>query len=611
MPSQPGRDERPARLPTIKLLHRDNPQFRPMKTFADFLAAAKIENSAGIEKFDTEARRTLDEQLRLGSIAGPLTCNTSKDPDATFKPLPGQPFSWGKLNPVRDVHPIISDQVLTSFGSVPYGRLSPENSPEQFKKNRWCRTTLSLSPASPYIFAETLFDGIQVTIKVLKAADSIATWPDTTHADLPKSGDPQERAINACLDESYPLIAIKGPPGTGKTDLLAEVTLKLAEAGKKVGIVSVSHSAVDNALARIMNIRGGKQTVTVWKHADPELVNSTEVPEKDSTPRPETRKMKETDDTPSIWGAVIASAIHMFRKENKQLVLDFKFGTCDVLLIDEAGQVPAYDAAALSHLAPRMILFGDEDQLPHIAHGHHPPGSHGDSSAMGYLRAILPGHSIALQVSHRMNSAICGLIQRHFYPDVPGLTAGKNANAHLMEGSSRFPALIKDDFPHKHPRLSRSEEEAARVVKWVQRLLKMQAVVEGNEACPMATEDIAILTPFRAHAAAIKSALEKAGIPNLEKLRLGTVDKMQGEGASAVIYSLASSSKDYIAAQTEWLLSSNRWNVALSRAIACAIVVGDMEAHLTAVPKALDGIAAQAMIRGVMEDVAWETCRVE
>ncbi|MFV0417096.1 MAG: hypothetical protein ACK5NG_12130 [Chthoniobacterales bacterium] len=75
--------------------------------------------------------------------------------------------------------------------------------------------------------------------------------------------------------------------------------------------------------------------------------------------------------------------------------------------------------------------------------------------------------------------------------------------------------------------------------------------------------------------------------------------------AAVVIYSLASSSKDYIANQIEWLLSANRWNVAISRAKACAIIVGDIDAHLTAIPKSLNGITTQAKIRKLLEDEGW------
>ena len=72
-----------------------------------------------------------------------------------------------------------------------------------------------------------------------------------------------------------------------------------------------------------------------------------------------------------------------------------------------------------------------------------------------------------------------------------------------------------------------------------------------------------------------------------------------------MIYSLASSSPDYIANQAEWLFSSNRWNVAISRAHACAIVVGDVEAHLNAMPKTLNGIAAQERIRELIYEEVW------
>lgn len=105
---------------------------------------------------------------------------------------------------------------------------------------------------------------------------------------------------------------------------------------------------------------------------------------------------------------------------------------------------------------------------------------------------------------------------------------------------------------------------------------------------------------------AITKTLATTGIADLEKLRIGTVDKMQGQGAAAVIDSMTSTSPDYIANQAEWLFSSNSWKVALSRAHACAIVVGDLEAHLHAEPKSLDGIAAQQEILEVMVDTAWK-----
>ncbi len=55
-------------------------------------------------------------------------------------------------------------------------------------------------------------------------------------------------------------------------------------------------------------------------------------------------------------------------------------------------------------------------------------------------------------------------------------------------------------------------------------------------------------TPYPSQAAGIAKALADAGIHRIN--RVGTVDKLQGQGAALVIYSLAASSPDYIGAQT-------------------------------------------------------------
>lgn len=560
---------------------------KPMKTFKDFLDAARREKAAAREKYDADARLPLDEKLRSGAVAGPLVFSELADGEALFRPHPAVDFDYGKVNPGSTVHVTKYDVIPSLTTSLPKGRLSPETAPNTFKRDPHCRNALNLQPGEVCIFPPVFFDSSSQIIFILEKCCGSDEWPGSQPAAPPAEPgqSARDRAQAACLNEKLPIVWIKGPPGTGKTDLLAEVAVNLASQGKKVGLVAVSHAAVDNALERCRD-----------KTSLPLLIEK----------RGGAGKKNGKKQDPHILGSVTASASYLIKPGGSGGTgLTSKNGKFDVLLLDEAGQIPVFEAAALSLLAPRMILFGDENQLPNICHGQHPRGSYGGSSAMAYIRDVLPGCGCSLEISHRMNSAICGLIQCHFYPDIPGLTPGKNQDSHLLDGVKPFPSLVKDDFPHKHPRLSRCEEEAARVVKWVQCLLRMQVVVDGQPARPMTTHDIAILTPFRAHASAISNALSKAKIPHLDKLRIGTVDKMQGQGAAAVIYSMAASAKDYIAGITEWLFSPNRWNVAISRAMACAIVVGDMEAHFGASPDALDGIAAQQKIRELLQDSAW------
>jgi len=102
---------------------------------------------------------------------------------------------------------------------------------------------------------------------------------------------------------------------------------------------------------------------------------------------------------------------------------------------------------------------------------------------------------------------------------------------------------------------------------------------------------------------ALRAALDARGWSALSKV--GTVDKMQGQGAPVLIYSLAASNPDFISAQNDWIFSTNRWNVALSRAKALTLIIGDIEAHRNASPTNLNGIQAQNKIMAMLDDPAW------
>src|SRR5207247_2483922 len=64
----------------------------------------------------------------------------------------------------------------------------------------------------------------------------------------------------------------------------------------------------------------------------------------------------------------------------------------------------------------------------------------------------------------------------------------------------------------------------------------------------------------------------RAALP--DTVRVGTVDKFQGQEAPIVFYSTASSSGADLPRHLEFLFSRNRLNVAISRARCLAIVVG-------------------------------------
>jgi len=86
----------------------------------------------------------------------------------------------------------------------------------------------------------------------------------------------------------------------------------------------------------------------------------------------------------------------------------------------------------------------------------------------------------------------------------------------------------------------------------------------------MTPEDILIVAPFNLQVRCLRERLDL-------RIRIGSVDKFQGQEASAVIVSLCASTLDEAPRGASFLLSPNRLNVAVSRAQALAIVVGSPE----------------------------------
>jgi uncharacterized protein len=79
--------------------------------------------------------------------------------------------------------------------------------------------------------------------------------------------------------------------------------------------------------------------------------------------------------------------------------------------------------------------------------------------------------------------------------------------------------------------------------------------------------DILIVAPYNAQVSDLSA--------KLPDLKVGTVDKFQGQEAPVVIYSLTTSSPEDAPRGMEFLYSLNRLNVATSRAMTTVIVVGN------------------------------------
>jgi uncharacterized protein len=126
----------------------------------------------------------------------------------------------------------------------------------------------------------------------------------------------------------------------------------------------------------------------------------------------------------------------------------------------------------------------------------------------------------------------------------------------------------------------RVSELVAQALRWSWR--------ESAQAAPrrMRQADILVVAPYNAQVALIRRTLDDAGH---HEVRVGTVDRFQGQEAPVAIMSMTASTPADLPRGIDFLLSANRVNVAVSRAQWRAIVVGSpaLTDYLPATPGGL------------------------
>ena len=122
-------------------------------------------------------------------------------------------------------------------------------------------------------------------------------------------------------------------------------------------------------------------------------------------------------------------------------------------------------------------------------------------------------------------------------------------------------------------------------------------------------EDVIVVAPYNAHVALVHGEIERRLAPGLQ-VRVGTVDKFQGQEGAIAIYSMASSSRDDAPRDMDFLYSRNRLNVAVSRARAIALVIASPRLLEAELPDAGADAARECTVppgrgRGARRHRAW------
>ncbi len=357
------------------------------------------------------------------------------------------------------------------------------------------------------------------------------------------------------LDET--VLPIQGPPGSGKTHTGAQLICELVRRGTKVGVMAVSHKVIRKLLDEVVAAAQGSGVAVSCVQ---KVTENAEVPslveELTDSDEPLARL---ADSRANVVGG---TAWFWARPGAKHCV--------DVLFIDEAGQMSLATALAAFQGAKNVVLLGDPQQLEQPQQGSHPEGT-GVSvleHVLGDHQTMPPDRGILLPETWRLAPAICAFTSEVFYEGKlgprPGLEQQLLASVAPFDGAGLWVVPVEHEGNQ-----SSSAEEVEAVDRIAGLLLRGGArwVDKEGAAHGLAGKDILVVAPYNAQVDLLAELLDPRGI------RVGTVDRFQGQQAPVVIYSMTTSTPEEAPHGMEFLYSLNRLNVATSRAQCASILV--------------------------------------
>ena len=383
-------------------------------------------------------------------------------------------------------------------------------------------------------------------------------------------GDAATTARNLVNDLDGDVLAIQGPPGSGKTYLGAQMICDLVAAGKRVGVTATGHSVISGLLKKTVELACERGLPIRCVH------------------KPKSGSKRRCKDDEALWLETDTKKVVAGVRSNEfQVVggvswlwtgndvrgLDEAF--VDVLFVDEAGQMSLAEVLSATVSARNLVLLGDPSQLDQPQQASHPEGT--DVSALAHMRGIAqvmpPDRGLFMEHTRRLHPTICDFTSELFYEGkLATLDELKRQDIRGTEPEARIDGAGLYWLPVKHEgNRNESLEESSIVQALVDRLIGAKdsapAVWTDQEGVehPVTPKDILVVAPYNAQVTMLQSHLP-------EDVRVGTVDKFQGKEAPVVIYSFTTSNPADAPRGMDFLYSLNRLNVATSRA-RCAVVI--------------------------------------
>lgn len=376
--------------------------------------------------------------------------------------------------------------------------------------------------------------------------------------------DMQKEVIEqACLRPS--VYCIQGPPGTGKTAVLSQIAQQFASLGKEVLVIANTHQAVNNALNKIASQHPSFNVVKIGESIQASQLYPNIFVNDTYFSYLKDRKNIKVAKHGDVVGMTLHAAVINLGLRNS----GFK---PQVVLVDEAGQIPmAYASLIGSFGCGSVIFIGDDKQMPPIFHpnlvGH--PFS---TSIFKYLCDKYPHLRKTLNVTYRMNDEIASFVSSCFYDDTEhrGVIQSSEYSANRRSDFTSLTGVIdaRIDAALNSPEsivilnVTPSTPDGKKCtdsnIFEANFLAEIAKIFDSNG---IKSKDYAIITPYRRQVKLIRSIVGEDNAP-----LINTVESLQGQDVETILISFVASNPQYVRDQLDFLLKPNRLNVMISRA---------------------------------------------
>ena len=394
-----------------------------------------------------------------------------------------------------------------------------------------------------------------------------------------------------------------GPPGTGKTTVLAGIVLgwlKRAEIENKpisICVGASNYNPIDKALGEAFelvaksDLKNKPRFIRVRsQHAAPSDNDNFEDVVRDAgdaaTVLAQNLNQPQTSWLVGGTNRQLGKLAEGVSDEHRSAASWF-----DLLIIDEASQMQVAQAAAYFLLlkeAANVVLAGDHWQLGPIYNFDMRGEMNGDGlldSIFTFLGKTNGVTRTALNENYRNNGEIAEWSKNRFYPEgfiarnpnrrlqisIDDKNAPNNWTSRLVWSKvyhqildPNLPVIVVTYGEASYTVSNSFEAQTVAALVWLYRQLLIEQTGNFNEEY-FWRDQLGVITPHRAQMALIRNKLIEAGLPAAASPFVDTVDRFQGLERDFVIASYSVADADFIRAEESFILNPRRFNVTMTR----------------------------------------------